>query len=78
MRKSLLAAMVFFLAGGGSALLACEGHRPIRYPNPGAPVYQPSPQPEVYASTAPAGFKVAGVGGALLAGSALCALLKRG
>jgi len=79
MRKSLLGAAIVFIFGAGSALLACEGHRPIRYSNPEQPVYQPESQPAFFASTAPSGFKVAGVGvgGALLAGSAVCALVKR-
>jgi hypothetical protein len=79
MRKSILGAAVVFVVGTGSALLACEGHRPIRYSNPEQPVYQPESQPEFFASTAPSGFKVAGVGigGVLLAGSAVFALVKR-
>lgn len=79
MRKSLLGAAVVFSLYSGSALLACDGHRPIRYSNPEQPVYQPESQPEFFASTASSGFKVAGVGfgGVLLAGSAVCALVKR-
>ena len=79
MRNSFLGAAFVFVMSTGSALLACDGHRPIRYSNPDQPVYQPEAQPEVFASTAPSGFKVAGVGvgGVLLAGSAVFALVKR-
>jgi hypothetical protein len=79
MRRSILGTAVIFVLGAGSALLACEGHGPIRYSNPEQPVYQPETQPQFFASTAPTGFKVAGlgIGGVLLAGSAVCALVKR-
>jgi hypothetical protein len=79
MRKSLLGTAAVFVLGAGSTLLACEGHRPIRYSNPEQPVYEPESQPASFASTAPSGFKTAGVGvgGVLLAGSAICALVKR-
>jgi hypothetical protein len=79
MRKTLLGAAVVFVVSTGSALLACDSHRPIRYSNPEQPVYQPETRPEVFASTVPSGFKLAGVGvgGVLLAGSAVFALVRR-
>lgn len=79
MRKSLLSATLFCVLGSGLVLPACEGERPIEYSYPDIPVYQPEPPPDVFAAKAPSGYQVAGlgVGGALLAGSALVALRKR-
>jgi len=79
MRKSLSALAVFVLLAGGPAVLACEGHRPVEYPVPSSPGYQPGSRPVELAAADAGGYKIAGAGagGLLLAGSALCAFLKR-